>query len=275
MARLRLQRTVRFCVSPFAATQPAGFNHYAGMPTGAGLALYLELAVELEGEADPETGFFINIRDVDPPVRRHAVPLLTQLIADTYRAGRDVALTALLVPLRTSLKRLAEAFAPLVVKKLELRLNPFRRMTLIAEADNMVHYSEKFEFSATHQLWNPKLDDEANRRLFGKCANPSGHGHNYAIEITVKGTSLDAFDALSFQEVIDRHVVEPLDHTNLNLDVPYFQSHNPTIENIAIFAWEQLQDHVEGVALDCIRVWESERSCCAYGGTTQASKSDE
>lgn len=266
MARLRLQRTIRFCVSPFATTQTPGFNAYAGRPIGAGLALYLELAVELEGEANPETGFFINICDVDPLVRRHAVPLITQLIVDTYRAGRDVALTALLVALRTSLGRLVEAFAPLVIKKLELQLTPFRRMSIIAEADNMVHYSEKFEFSATHQLWNSKLDEDANRRLFGKCANPSGHGHNYALEITVRGPSLDAFDALSFQEVIDTHVVEPLDHTNLNVDVPYFQSHNPTIENIAIFAWEQLQDHVEGVTLDCIRVWESERSCCAYRG---------
>ena len=247
-------------------TQTPGFNAYAGMPTGAGLALYLELALELEGEANPDTGFFINICDVDPPVRRHAVPLITHLIADTYRGGHDVALADLLVPLRTSLERLVEAFAPLAVKKLALQLTPFRRISIITEADNMVHYSEKFEFSATHQLWNPKLDEEANRRLFGKCANPSGHGHNYAIEITVRGASLDAFDALSFQEAIDAHVVEPLDHTNLNVDVPYFQAHNPTIENIAIFAWEQLQDHVEGVALDCVRVWESERSCCAYRG---------
>lgn len=93
-------------------------------------------------------------------------------------------------------------------------------------------------FSAAHRLAIPALSYEENFEIYGKCARPHGHGHNYQLEVTVTG-EVDArtgmlVDLVALQDAIACHVIEPLDHTFLNKDVPYFMSTVPTVENIVI-----------------------------------------
>ena len=142
-----------------------------------------------------------------------------------------------------------------------------------------VYFSEKFEFAATHKLWNDSFSDEQNREVFGKCANPSGHGHNYLVEVTVQvpagpqdgdaqatdGT-LEAFRIGQFECVVDTRLMQLLDHKNLNVDVPEFGQRIATVENLAVFAWQCLAGRFDCARLHCVTVWESDRTYCSYYG---------
>jgi len=101
----------------------------------------------------------------------------------------------------------------------------------------MMYFSEKFEFAAMHRLWNDEFSDKRNFALFGKCANPTGHGHNYVIEVTVKTPPQgNDFCIGDFGKIVDDEFIKQVDHKNLNIDVPQLSSVNPTVENIASFA---------------------------------------
>jgi 6-pyruvoyltetrahydropterin/6-carboxytetrahydropterin synthase len=262
----RLLRKVRFSVSPFASTRTLGHNAFVSKPTATGLSLFLELGIELKGLSNADTGFVINVRDIDLQVRQHAVPLFIDAIATHYQQQRDVTFSELVDILRVAYGHLEQVFKPVYVHKILLNTNPYTNIALAAEYPEMVYYSEKFEFAAMHKLWNDQFDHAKNNELFGKCANPSGHGHNYIVEVTVKSDSLDRLDTLRMQRVIDDQVIGLLDHTNMNVDVAYFSTVNPTIENIAKYAWQRLVDQFDPGVLHCITIWESDRTSCSYYG---------
>ena len=131
----------------------------------------------------------------------------------------------------------------------------------------MIYFSEKFEFAATHKLWNDAFSDERNFEVFGKCANPAGHGHNYAVEVTIKATEgEDSFRIGEFEKIVDDELIKVVDHKNLNVDVAEFSKTNPTIENIAAFAWGKLVDKFGEAGLHCVTVWETDKTYCSYYG---------
>jgi 6-pyruvoyltetrahydropterin/6-carboxytetrahydropterin synthase len=129
----------------------------------------------------------------------------------------------------------------------------------------VVTMTRLYIFSAAHRLYNPQLSDEENRAIYGKCANPYGHGHDYRLEITVKGVpdpitgmvmNLTELDTLVQAEVL-RH----LDHKHLNEETPPFDHIPPTSENLVAFIVEQLTPHLQGNArLYRVRLWETPRS---------------
>ena len=125
----------------------------------------------------------------------------------------------------------------------------------------MVYLTRKAEFSAAHLYHNPELSAEENRRVFGKCNNPNGHGHNYTLEVTVKGAvdpkSGFVVDLKQLKEVMSREVLEALDHRFLNKEVPAFLSKIPTTENIAIVIWQRLAPKLNGARLHRVRVYET------------------
>ena len=125
----------------------------------------------------------------------------------------------------------------------------------------MVYLTRKAEFSASHYYHNPQLSPEENRRLFGKCNNPNGHGHNYTLEVTVKGEvdSQSGFvvDLKQLKEILSREVLDALDHRFLNKEVPEFASRIPTTENIAISVWQRLQSRLERAQLHRVRLYET------------------
>src|SRR3989337_998924 len=102
----------------------------------------------------------------------------------------------------------------------------------------MISLTRRAEFSASHYYHSPALSPEENLRLYGKCNNPHGHGHNYVFEVTVGGeidpASGMVMDLKQLKEVISREVLTLLDHRFLNKEVPVFQHVIPTTENIAI-----------------------------------------
>ena len=108
----------------------------------------------------------------------------------------------------------------------------------------MVYLTRKAEFSASHYYHNPDFTPEENRRVFGKCNNPNGHGHNYTLEVTVKGEvdprSGFVVDLKQLKEVMHREVLDAMDHRFLNKEVPEFLHQIPTTENIAIAIWQRL-----------------------------------
>src|SRR5436305_1199707 len=121
----------------------------------------------------------------------------------------------------------------------------------------MVYLTRKAEFSASHFYHNPEFTAEENRRLFGKCNNPNGHGHNYTLEVTVKGEvdprSGFVVDLKHLKEVLEREVLSVLDHRFLNKEVPEFATAIPTTENLAINIWQRLQPKLEVARLHRVR----------------------
>ncbi|HTV07373.1 MAG TPA: 6-carboxytetrahydropterin synthase [Acidobacteriaceae bacterium] len=124
----------------------------------------------------------------------------------------------------------------------------------------MILLTRKAEFSASHYYWIDAWTEEENRRVFGKCANRNGHGHNYTLEVTVKG-EIDAktgfvVDLKELKAVMEREVVSVYDHRHLNLEVPEFKAAQPTTENIAIAVWNRLEGKIAGARLHRVRVYE-------------------
>ena len=123
-------------------------------------------------------------------------------------------------------------------------------------------------FSAAHRLAHPKLSYEENSEIYGKCARPNGHGHNYHLEVTVKGEMDERtgmiVDLGALQKAIDEYVVDPLDHTFLNKDIAYFAEVVPTAENIAIYIRELLRSPIRdlGAQLHKIKLIESPNNSC-------------
>jgi len=125
----------------------------------------------------------------------------------------------------------------------------------------MVFLTRKAEFSASHYYHNPEFTPEENQRIFGKCNNPNGHGHNYMLEVTVKGQvdSRSGFvvDLKELKDIMNREVIEALDHRFLNKEVPEFGKLMPTTENLAINIWNRLTPKLKVAALHRIRVYET------------------
>jgi 6-pyruvoyltetrahydropterin/6-carboxytetrahydropterin synthase len=125
----------------------------------------------------------------------------------------------------------------------------------------MVLLTRKIEFAASHRYDNPNLSPEENRRVFGKCNNPHGHGHNYTLEVTVAGepdpvTGM-VLDLKDLKELLEREVMERMDHRNLNVEVPELTGKIPTCENIALVIWNLLEPKISVGKLHRVRLYES------------------
>ncbi len=263
----KLGRSVRFSINPFLPTDGLGFNSYAGKPAGDGLAPFFELGVELDGQTDPVTGLIVNVSDIDKAARQFAVPIFAQRIREEFRAGRHVEISGLVELLSAVWVKLCDKFGSAHLTNIALKVNPFRQIGIKEMKGETVYFSEKFEFAATHILWNEQFSKEKNLELFGKCANPTGHGHNYIVEVTVKvAEGARDFAAAEFERAVDEQLIRVVDHKNLNADVPEFAKIIPTVENIAVFAWNELAGKFANADLHCVTVWETDRTYCSYCG---------
>jgi 6-pyruvoyltetrahydropterin/6-carboxytetrahydropterin synthase len=140
----------------------------------------------------------------------------------------------------------------------------------------MVYLTRRYRFCAGHRLHNEALSVEENRRVYGKCNNPNGHGHNYLLEVTVGGPIDPAtgmvFDLVALDGIVAEHVLEQLDHKNLNLDVENFRTRVPTTENLCLEIYNLLRDPLEKagsgrrVRLDRVRLEETSLNSFEYVG---------
>lgn len=135
----------------------------------------------------------------------------------------------------------------------------------------MIYLTRVEHFNAAHKLFNPQWSKEQNLEVFGKCANDNWHGHNYELHVTIKGEpdvhTGFVYNAKTLGVLIKDVIVEPLDHKNLNLDVPFMKDKFTSAENVAIAIWEQLEQHLpETVQLHCIRLHETPKIYVEYYG---------
>jgi 6-pyruvoyltetrahydropterin/6-carboxytetrahydropterin synthase len=132
--------------------------------------------------------------------------------------------------------------------------------------------TKRVEFSASHVCRNPQLSDEENHRLFGAAANPHGHGHNYVLDVTLEGTPDPVtgmvLDLKELKELLEREVLDPMDHRFLNREVPPFDHVIPTAENVAAEIWRRLAQAIpsESARLHSVRLYETSDLYVEYFG---------
>lgn len=264
---IELARTVRFCVNPLArrATAREGRprNTFAAWPSMAGLGAYYELTVTCRGEPDPTTGYMMNITAIDAAVRDHAIGLIEQAAIDRPGVEPGALLRELIEALQPALER--------SVARVRWHLTPFYSVTMEADDMSRVLIRQQFEFAAAHRLHCPELSEAENRRTFGKCNNPNGHGHNYRLEVAVAAPvasdgSPGGFTVRELEAVVGETIVDRFDHTHLNMDCPEFQDLNPSVENIARVFHGLLEPAVAraGAELAAVTVWETEKTSSTY-----------
>lgn len=135
----------------------------------------------------------------------------------------------------------------------------------------MVYITRIEHFNAAHKLYNPAWTREENEAVFGKCANDNWHGHNFELHVTLAGEPDPdtgfVYDVKKLSKIIHQYVTEPLDHKNLNLDVPFMLDKICSIENLIIAIWEQLEPHLpEKTRLHRLKLFETPRIYVEYFG---------
>lgn len=135
-----------------------------------------------------------------------------------------------------------------------------------------VTITRRLRFNAAHRVHNPAFSDARNEELFGKCNNPNWHGHNYTLDVSVSGEiSPDTgyvVDLSRIKDVVTRHVIDVVDHKNLNLDVPFLQGIIPTTENLAVAFWNVIEPVIKPHVLTRVRLIETENNYVDYFGET-------
>lgn len=286
---ISLSRTVRFCLNdptpPVVAeefdhdtavppTSPR-YNGFSAWPAMRGLSRYYQLHVRCNGDPDPVTGYFISIKHIDRAVSTAVMPYLQQLI-NTADSTSNIPMGHLMCQLINLLQ------SPLkqTVTQTRLDLTPYYSLSIRSRDMDHVLIRQQYEFAAAHRLHADQLSEEENQRVFGKCNNPSGHGHNYRLEVAIKApinpeghtTPVEMIDAL-----IDQAVIQKLDHKHLNLDVPQFEHLNPSVEHITMVIYDMITQQISnqgiGVELEEVSVWETDKTVCTYRGpsATEAS----
>ena len=136
----------------------------------------------------------------------------------------------------------------------------------------MIYLTRRERFNAAHRLFDPNLSDEENFNLYGKCSNPSWHGHNYILFVTVKGELSKKTGFLvnikTLSKVIQQYIIEKIDHKNINIDVEFMTGKIASTENLAISIWEELEKPIQelGCILHCIKIEETENNFVEYFG---------
>lgn len=261
--QVELSRSLRFAVPRHPDAEPgAGSNGYGGAPGSGGLDAHYQLTVTCAGEVDARTGYLINIKTIDAAARGAAVGAISRAFA----ADDEVEPAGLL---RVIAERLAtDLDTP--VRRVRWSLSPTHSLEYDMSKAGHAIMRQRFEFAASHRLHMEGLSAEENRRLFGKCNHPSGHGHNYVIEPAVvvsigpkQTLTLARLEAIVAAEIIDR-----FDHKHLNLDTVEFgpAGLNPSVENIAAVIHGLLEGPIgaTGASLRSVTVWETDRTSSTY-----------
>ncbi len=257
-----LTRTIRFCLradGSLDADAPAD-NTYAAWPPMRGLGRYYELHVTCGGPVQQPTGYMLNIKQIDQAVRDAALPLIAEAaMADAPQLG----------PLLKRVARALGAALSVEVARVGLQLAPTVWIALETFAMDTVLIAQQYDFSAAHRLHVPSLSEQENRAVFGKCNNPSGHGHNYRLQVTIAApVGQTPFDIGRLDKLVNEQIIERYDHKHLNTDTEDFADLNPSAENIARTIYHRLAEEVGQIdaALREVKVWETEKTVCAYRG---------
>lgn len=269
-AMVELTRTVRFCVNEPGDEPAEGHNTFAGHPSMRGLGRFYELEVRCRGEVDGQTGYFVNIKTIDQAVRSTGVPIIAKACHE--RPWSD---PATVLPLAAAA---IDGALGGCVHEVRWRLSPYYSVAMSPKSAATALLRQQFDLAASHRLHIPALSEDENRQMFGKCNNPSGHGHNYRVEPCVRvrlGDSGARFTLADLERVTDRVIVNPFDHKHFNSDTTEFAigqpgAVNPSVENIARVFFDRLAPAIRSMNADaelvCLTVWETDKTSCTYPG---------
>ncbi|MBD2329822.1 6-carboxytetrahydropterin synthase [Alkalinema sp. FACHB-956] len=221
------------------------------------------LYVSMLGEVD-EHGMVLNLSNVKHVIRQEVTGQLDfSYLNDVWEDFKQT------LPTTENLARVIwQRLAP-HLPIVEIRLYENETLWADYQGNAMEAYlTVSTHFSAAHRLAHPDLSFEENSQIYGKCARVNGHGHNYHVEVTVKGNIHPRTGMLvdlgALQAAIDEYIVEPMDHTFLNKDLPYFERVVPTAENIAAYICQTLEEPVRqlGAKLHKVKLYESPNNAC-------------
>jgi 6-pyruvoyltetrahydropterin/6-carboxytetrahydropterin synthase len=222
-----------------------------------------ELYVSMLGELD-QYGMVLNLSDVKHVIKKEVTSQLdASYLNDSWPEFKDT------LPTTENIARLIwQRLAPhLPLVSIQLYEHP-RLWAEYKGAGMEAYLTVGTHFSAAHRLALPELSFEENSEIYGKCARPNGHGHNYHLEVTVKGEIHPKTGMLveltELHKVIENVVVEPFDHTFLNKDIPYFANVVPTAENIAVYIAQLLKTPIQelGATIYRVKLVESPNNSC-------------
>ncbi len=245
----------------------ASTNGFAGKPSMQGIVPHGEVEVSCVGDPDPVVNYVLDIKDIDDAVRTILLPPLAAAAANSPQPPVADVLRASLAPFRDRLHGRVESVT--------IRLTPTHSITMTTASPHRVLLRQQFDFAAAHRLHTPMLSDEENRRRYGKCNNPRGHGHNYRFEPCVEVPLDDAHVPLSLRDLesaCKRAIIDRFDHTHLNEDTVEFNLDRggviPTIENISRVLFDLLQRDLASSApharLVSMTAWETDRTSATY-----------
>lgn len=246
----RLMREIRFTLTP------------DGQDAGDGLCPYLTLRAVVHGPVDPITGYICNIQAIDKMLRDRAIGHLRRAVRGTTGLPAEM----------SALWHVVAAYCPdgTTLDTLTLHPSPYLSLTVKTGDPDMVSLTHVFEFCAAHRLYCESMSDEENRRVFGRCTNPNGHGHNYVVKVTLRGKPHPDTGTLvaipEFERIVNERVIDVFDHKHLNEDLPEFASINPSVENIARIIHGKLDGAFSPVRLESIRVHETPKTYAEYTG---------
>ncbi|MFN9994170.1 MAG: 6-carboxytetrahydropterin synthase [Phycisphaerales bacterium] len=243
-------------------------NGFAGSPRIRSLERYFEMRVRCRGEVDPSTSYLLDIKRIDRAMEKIVLPPVTQALATHGDHADPVALLrSVIAPLNDELSGL--------LASLRWQLSPTYSLEMETSDMSQVLIRQWFDFAAAHRLHNPALSVEENVRLYGKCNNPNGHGHNYRFEPCVamptdaKGG--EVFTLAMLEECSKRVLLDRFDHKHLNEDTLEFKQPggvNPSVENIAKVFFDLLGPEITRkcakAKLASMTVWETDRTSSTY-----------
>ncbi len=231
-----------------------------------GLGRYYEIDVCLRGEADPQSGYLVNIKDIDHHVRGRVIPRIAAACSDD--------------PTREATGVLAELYGvmhevyPRELASVTWRLTPYYEIEMATDSTSRILVRQSFDFCAAHRLHVSAMSDAENASMFGRCNNVNSHGHNYRVDtevgVVADGTARTLGNT-EIESIVERVIIEPFDHMNLNLDTREFGDDdgvNPSVEHIARVFYGLLEPEIRGACgaaeLVSITVWETDRTSCRY-----------
>lgn len=245
----------------------------AAEPSGHGHNYVLEMSVR--GPVDPIDGMVVNIKTVDLELKKLLAAIDHRMLNESIPEFADS------VPTTERLAQVLWARIPEAIgaaRRVSMRLeeHPGMAVEIFGENPAMVYLTRSIEFSASHRLHSEKLSEAENWAVYGKCNNPHGHGHNYVVEVTVRGepdarTGI-AIDLGKFEALLDAEIDTRFDHKHLNLDTDFFKELPATAENIAIVIWNLIDKKIPAcrnggkVELHRVRLIETARSWFDYYG---------
>jgi 6-pyruvoyltetrahydropterin/6-carboxytetrahydropterin synthase len=227
------------------------------LPTANGWPRPLTVRIGVAGAIDQTTGFVCDVRALDQRIRDRletdpwSMPLGT-FVTDLWQRLVDAK------PSPTN--------AEPTLAELELVLPHGDKLAMTMDAPGQLLLTTRFHFCAAHRLYNRALSPDENAQIFGPCGHPSGHGHNYTLDVTISGPADEnghAFPPRELRRLVEQVLIH-FDHRNLNNDVPEFATINPTVENVSAVLWRLLDEAIPNQHLHAIRLYETEKIWADY-----------